>query len=237
VQDWDDADDSADNSGAAPGGTTATALRDTRLAALTPFLAAVAAIATIAAAGLLWVTSPSWGHDVKTVVRNVGVIPTAPAKKSTAAVITLSPNRIEIPALQAVAPIVPVGTTANNELDVPLDPKIVGWWINGAKPGAKVGSAILDGHINYNGVDGVLSRIGSLNPGDDVYVYGTYNGKQTRLHYKIAGVRTYVKKTLPFAQIFDQHVAGRLVIVTCGGPFDASTGNYLDNIVAYATLA
>jgi hypothetical protein len=29
-------------------------------------------------------------------------------------------------------------------------------------------------------------------------------------------------------------VAGRLVLVTCGGPFDASTGNYLDNIVAFA---
>jgi hypothetical protein len=29
-------------------------------------------------------------------------------------------------------------------------------------------------------------------------------------------------------------VAARLVVVSCGGPFDASTGHYLDNIVAYA---
>jgi hypothetical protein len=39
---------------------------------------------------------------------------------------------------------------------------------------------------------------------------------------------------LPYKQIFDQSSVGRLAIVTCGGPFDASTGNYLDNIVAYA---
>jgi hypothetical protein len=32
-------------------------------------------------------------------------------------------------------------------------------------------------------------------------------------------------------------VAARLVIVSCGGPFDATTGHYLDNIVAYAAPA
>jgi hypothetical protein len=39
---------------------------------------------------------------------------------------------------------------------------------------------------------------------------------------------------LPYKKIFDQHAPGRLAIVTCGGPFDASTGNYEDNIVAFA---
>jgi hypothetical protein len=51
---------------------------------------------------------------------------------------------------------------------------------------------------------------------------------------KITGVRTYTKKALPYKEIFNQNSVGRLAIVTCGGPFDASTGHYLDNIVAYA---
>jgi hypothetical protein len=34
--------------------------------------------------------------------------------------------------------------------------------------------------------------------------------------------------------VFGQQVTPRLVILTCGGPFDAATGHYLDNIVAYA---
>ena len=113
----------------------------------------------------------------------------------------------------------------------------MGWWRYGAKPGAAKGTAILDGHINYAGVEGVLSRIGTLNPGDIVYIYGLDNGKQTVLTFKITGVRTYDKTALPYKEIFNQQSVGRLAIVTCGGPFDANTGNYLDNIVAFAVLA
>ena len=50
-------------------------------------------------------------------------------------------------------------------------------------------------------------------------------------------MRTYHKTTLPYKQIFDQKSVGRLAIVTCGGAFDARTGNYLDNIVAFAVPA
>ncbi len=58
--------------------------------------------------------------------------------------------------------------------------------------------------------------------------------KKTRLTFTITGVRTYNKQQLPYQQIFDQSSASRLALVTCGGPFDASTGNYEDNIVAFA---
>jgi len=93
---------------------------------------------------------------------------------------------------------------------------------------------VLAGHINYAGVEGSLARIGTLDPGDVVYVRGLHKGKRTTVRFKITGVRTYQKTALPYRQIFDQSTVGRLAIVTCGGPFDASTGNYLDNIVAYA---
>ena len=52
----------------------------------------------------------------------------------------------------------PVGTTPDGELEVPLNPKVVGWWHYGAKPGAKTGTAILAGHINYAGVAGSMAR-------------------------------------------------------------------------------
>ena len=84
-------------------------------------------------------------------------------------------------------------------------------------------------------MQGALGRIGDLNPGDIVYIYGVGRDKKRgRLRLKITGVRTYSKKALPFAEFFDQSSVGRVAIVTCGGPFDASTGNYLDNIVAFA---
>jgi hypothetical protein len=199
-----------------------------------PFVLILTAIVVLAGAGITWVTSPYWHKQVTIAApRDVGTVPV----KAGATVAYISPFRIEIPRLAAVAPIVDVSTLPGGELDVPLNPKVVGWWKYGAKPGAARGTAILDGHINFAGVDGVLARIGTLNPGDTVYVYGVTAGKTTRLGFKITGVRTYNKQALPYKEIFDQKSVGRLAIVTCGGPFDASTGNYLDNIVAFAVPA
>jgi len=211
------------------------------LITMAPFGLVVLAIAVLTSSALLWVTSPQWGggDEPGTQRRNVGVVPVTPGAVAAA---TIAPVRIEIPALKAVAPIINVEVLPGRELDVPQDPMVVGWWKGGARPGARTGTAILDGHINYKGQSGVLGKIGTLNPGDDVYVYGFGpNGKNKktafRLHFVITGVRTYNKQALPYAEIFDQKSVGRLAIVTCGGPFDASTGNYLDNIVAFAVPA
>lgn len=201
-----------------------------------PFLCVLAAIGLLATSAITWVISPNWDRNKEVTTaqaRNVGLVPTKPGAKS----LLLSPTRIEIPKLKAVAPIVKVDVSATRELEIPLDPKVVGWWRGGAKPGATKGTAILAGHINFNGVQGTLARINTLDPGDTVYVYGVRNGKPVKVKFTITGVRTYIKKALPYAEIFDQSSVGRLAIVTCGGPFDASTGNYLDNIVAFAVPA
>jgi hypothetical protein len=196
-----------------------------------PFWCVLAAIALLACAAISWVISPTWGrHNTLAAARDVGRVPTAPG--ALAALVT--PQQIVIPKLHVKAPIVAIGTTAGRELAVPTDPRVVGWWRHGAAPGARHGTAVLAGHINYAGVEGSLARIGTLDPGDVVYVRGLHKGKRTTVRFKITGVRTYQKTALPYRQIFDQSTVGRLAIVTCGGPFDASTGNYLDNIVAYA---
>ena len=211
-----------------------------------PFLAMLAAIVLLATAGVMWVLSPNWGvHNPITAPRDVGTVPQAESPVAaqhstapTAAPAVVSPDRIVIPKIGTDAAIVQVGTEPGGALEVPLNPKVTGWWKYGAKPGAKVGTAIVAGHINYAGVEGALARIGTLNPGDIVYVYGLVagapEGASTKVEFRISGVRTYLKKSLPYKEIFDQKSVGRLAIVTCGGPFDPSTGNYLDNIVAYA---
>lgn len=206
-----------------------------RPGSLVPIACAVLTILVVAVANLTWITSPYWGRTdaAPPKPKAVGTVPIVSGAKVT----TLSPNRIVIPKLKAVAPIIPVTTTANGELDVPLNPRVVGWWSPGAKPGAHVGTAILAGHINYAGVDGTLADIGSLKPGDTVYVYGKRIATQAVIRFTVTGVRTYHKTRLPYKEIFDQKSVGRVAIVTCGGPFDASTGNYLDNVVAFAVPA
>jgi hypothetical protein len=198
-----------------------------------PFACAIAALMTIALAGITWITSPYLGQNAQAPSRNVGIVPTLSARSAVADIV--SPNRIEIPKIHARAPIIPVGTTPDGELEVPLNPRTVGWWRYGAKPGATVGTAILAGHINYAGVNGSMAEIGRLNPGDDVFVFGKQNAQAGHeVRFTVTGVRTYHKTHLPYRKIFDQKSVGRIAIVTCGGPFDASTGNYLDNIVVFA---
>jgi hypothetical protein len=198
-----------------------------------PFTFVIVAIILAAAAGIVYVVSPSWGkHNAQAAERNVGKGPHVSGRL----VPFVSPHEILIPKLSAKAPVVKVGTT-HRELDIPLNPHVVGWWAGGARPGDHRGTAILAGHINYSGVTGVLARIGTLNPGDKVYVTGRHNSHNMRVKFRITGVRTYPKSSLPYKKIFDQHAPGRLAIVTCGGPFDASTGNYEDNIVAFAVPA
>jgi hypothetical protein len=198
-----------------------------------PFACAIGAILMIALAGITWVSTPHWGTNPQARAVHKGVIPTHIAPSAVADIV--SPNRIEIPKIHANAPIVRVGTTADGELEIPLNPKTVGWWQYGAKPGATVGTAILAGHINYAGVTGSMAAIGTLNPGDQVYVFGKQNADaRHEVRFRVTGVRTYHKTHLPYQQIFDQKSVGRIAIVTCGGPFDATTGNYLDNIVVFA---
>jgi hypothetical protein len=43
-----------------------------------------------------------------------------------------------------------------------------------------------------------------------------------------------LKKDLPTG-IYSRNGSPRLVLVTCGGPFDVSTGHYRDNIVVTAS--
>ena len=141
------------------------------------------------------------------------------------------PVRLLIPAIGVNAPVLPTGVQAGGSLAIPPDPSDVGWWAGGGFPGEPTGAVVVVGHINSAVFGpGALLRLQDVRPGDVVTVITA--GQAYR--YRVVALRAYVKTGLPVAAVFGQQVAPRLVIVSCGGPFDASTGHYLDNIVAYA---
>jgi sortase (surface protein transpeptidase) len=116
-------------------------------------------------------------------------------------------------------------------MQIPPDPRMVGLWSGGARPGNGRGHVVVVGHINYAGVGGALSVLPGTRPGDRVTI--VENDK--RFDYSIVAIRTYAKaRGLP-ASLFSGSGPEQLILVTCGGPLDAGTGSYLDNIVAYAT--
>lgn len=199
-----------------------------------PFACVIGALVLVSGSALTWNLSPYWGRNGDQLRPAAAAAPPLRHVRTVLHPVQLRPLRIRIPKLHATAPVVKVGTTANGELGIPLDPKTVGWWSPGARPGARTGTAVLAGHINYAGVAGALGKIGTLRPGNRVLILGRDHGKNVALTFRVTAVRTYHKTHLPYRRIFAQHVAGRVALVTCGGPFDAATGNYLENIVAFA---
>ena len=126
----------------------------------------------------------------------------------------------------------PVDST-KGVLAVPDDISRVGWWLHSVPPGARAGSTVIDGHIDSAVAgEGALFHLGQLNPGDPVSV--TTGSGQT-IRYRVQARRVYVKEQGLPADLFDQQGPARLVIISCGGPFDSSIRSYEDNIAIFAT--
>ncbi len=137
------------------------------------------------------------------------------------------PVHLDIPALEVAADVVPVATTGS-ELVPPSDPQLLGWWADGAEPGALTGTALLSGHTVSTG-GGALDLLHELRPADRLTVRTT----EGRIHYEVVRVAVYSKPALSRAadRVFSQVVPGRLVLVTCT---DYNGSEYLSNTVVVA---
>ncbi len=143
------------------------------------------------------------------------------------------PQRLEVGKLGISAPVVPVTVSAGGALEVPPNPAVLGWWAAGARPGGRAGSIVIDGHVDSAALGpGAFFRLSSLVPGDRLVVAGG----AARQAYTVAAVRRYAKSSLP-SSVFDQQLASRLVLITCGGSFNTATRHYSDNVVVFAVPA
>jgi hypothetical protein len=138
-------------------------------------------------------------------------------------------SRLRLPRLGVDAAITAV-TTVGNVMQIPRDPHTLGWWRGGSAPGESTGTTVIVGHINYAGVLGALAVLPDTRPGDALAV----DQGQHTVRYRVTAIRTYPKSSGIPADVFSRSGPARLVLITCGGPFDGVTGNYEDNIVAYA---
>lgn len=127
------------------------------------------------------------------------------------------PVAVEIPALGVSAPVLPV-SAAGSVLTPPADVRLVGWWRDGAAPGAVRGTVLLAGHTSSRS-DGVFDRLGRLERDDKVVVV-TARG---RIDYRVEDVATHdparVAQLAP--RLFSRTSKPRLVLVTCSG-YDGS---------------
>jgi LPXTG-site transpeptidase (sortase) family protein len=164
-------------------------------------------------------------------------VPSSPAVPALAAAAPVSPSPfagrptgLVVPALGVDAPVLPISAPGGVLLP-PSNPQMLGWWQDGAVPGAARGGALITGHTVHTG-GGAFDDLETLRRGDALQVVTT----RGRIPYVVSDVTIYPKSTLAHdaQRIFSQSVPGRLVLITCE---DWNGVAYLSNAVVIADRA
>lgn len=157
-----------------------------------------------------------------------------PAEVPVRTVPTPVPTHVELPAESVSAPVVPIGVRPGGDLDLPDNPRTVGWWSGSLAPGSTSGTGVLAGHIDSATAGlGTFAALLQVHVGDPVVITRADGSTVT---YRVASRTTYLKSDLP-GTVFNTALPDGLTMITCGGPYDARTHHYQDNIVVRATLA
>ena len=136
-----------------------------------------------------------------------------------------APSRVRLVRLGINAPVSAVGIdTKSGALGIPTNIRRVGWWRDGAAPGDDQGTVLLAGHVDSarDGA-GAFYALRSARRGDVIRLDGR--------RYRVTSVRRVRKQGLP-SSIYSRSGPARLVLVTCGGPFDGR--HYRDNVIVTA---
>lgn len=133
----------------------------------------------------------------------------------------------------AGAPVDRVGTLADGSLALPEDPRRMGWWTGGSPAGAPYGSVVLAGHLDsrLHGL-GFAARLAGLRHGDLVILADDDRQRRYRVGARYLLPRTRLAE---LTALFSDRGPARLVLLTCGGEYDALARAYSDNLVVEAT--
>ncbi|MBB5777076.1 class F sortase [Nonomuraea angiospora] len=167
-----------------------------------------------AATGLLLV---AFGKGMQT-----GTTPTA----------SIVPESIDIPSIDVDAPLMKLGLSKDGEVELPPyeKPKVAGWYTGSAVPGEK-GASVIIGHVDTKTAPAVFYKLRQLRKGETVKVERS-DGKV--VSFKVDHIEQVHKDSFPTRRVY---LEDGLKLVTCGGKFDYAKGEYLDNIIVYASRA
>ena len=145
------------------------------------------------------------------------------------------PVSIDIPAIGVHSVLLYLGLNSDGSVQVPSGASFnqAGWYEYSPTPGS-VGPSVILGHVDsgHYGAS-VFFRLGGLRPGNRVMV--TRRDGRVAV-FEVTGVRHYPKNHFPTQLVYGNTDDAALRLITCGGSFNFSTGHYLDNIIAFASL-
>ncbi|PPG50531.1 class F sortase [Rathayibacter sp. AY2B3] len=154
-----------------------------------------------------------------------------PAAAAPARTVGVEPARLSVPAMGLDEPLIALGIQSDGAMEVPADYDDVGWFSGGGRPGGS-GRTVIAAHVDSRSGPAVFFRLGELAPGDEIAVSGV-DGSDHR--YRVTAVESHAKAAFPTARVFGATLEEELILVTCGGEYDAAIGRYRDNLVVFAS--
>jgi sortase (surface protein transpeptidase) len=144
-----------------------------------------------------------------------------------------APVRVAIPALEVDGPVLLGGVNSENELDVPPDARSLVWYRHGPAPGDR-GSAVIAGHLNWQGLSGLFAELAEIPVGAEITVLFDDGGQRS---FRVTTVELVPKPAVSVNGVFARGGARVLRLVTCGGEFDDEVNSYRSNVVVTAVPA
>ncbi|MEU3269295.1 class F sortase [Saccharomonospora sp. NPDC006951] len=146
-----------------------------------------------------------------------------------------APEWVDVPGIGAHSSLVPLGLNPDRTVTVPPvdEPMQAGWYQYSPTPG-ETGPAVILGHVDGGGEDGIFARLHELDAGDEIRV-GRSDGSVAR--FVVERMAREPKSAFPSDEVYGDTEGPELRLITCGGVFDAAEGSYRDNIIAFATFA
>lgn len=147
------------------------------------------------------------------------------------------PVKIEVPSIDIDGEIMidGLGVDANGGHAEPtLDqPMLASWYNLGPRPGER-GPAVVIGHVNGHGHNGVFATLHRATIGTRIFV--TREDGST-VAFEVYRVEKEVPKTaFPANEIYGRTEGSEIRLITCGGDLDRQAHRYLDNVIVWATM-
>ena len=142
-----------------------------------------------------------------------------------------SPKKIVYENLDIDAFIQNVGKDQNNEVAVPNNIHVAGWYIDSVAIGQN-GLSIIDGHVDGWTEKGIFTSLKDTNIGDMIHIYLGDGEKVTYRVFEMNSVNSSEAVNYLFSQ--SPTVRSQLNLITCGGKFNTETNEYEKRIIVYA---
>lgn len=138
------------------------------------------------------------------------------------------PKRLIIPKLDVDTSVLPMGMTADGDMEAPKSNSDTGWYSLGTRPG-NTGSAVIAGHLGLRG-DAVFGKLHLLEPGDKITLIDTHDIKVT---FMVRKLKTHDRES-DTTEIFNSKDGAHLNLITCSGDWQSDQATYEERLVVYS---